>query len=240
MLYFRRPMEELSARHETSSAAERTPLPLTPPLRADGATDRRLVDAWCEWLCALATDAEAAMAAAIAYGELSASSRDQWLDALEQDAMRVQVPKIAVYAPLLAVETDPDRRDRMALAIAADAMDVTPRFPARGLKGKARDGSYVALLVTPLYLDFAQVLACSYRPDHGFFWVRHDPIVRHAQVALEGDKLEGVLLEGTPLKSLIDDLALAVLAQRRAGREIPEALRAFADLFGPGVGDSSP
>lgn len=233
-------MEELSARHETSSAAELTPLPLAPLRRGDAATDRRLIDAWCEWLCALATDAEAAMAAAIAYGELSGAARDQWLDALEQDAIRVQVPKIAVYAPLLAVEADGDRRERMVLAIATDAMDVTPRFPARGLKGRARDGSYVALLVTPLYLDFAQVLACGYRPDHGFFWVRHDPIVRHAQVAREGDQLDGVLLEGTPLRSLIDDLALAVLAQRRAGREIPEALRAFADLFGPGVGDTTP
>jgi hypothetical protein len=232
-------MEELLARHETSPA-ERTPLPLTPPSRVEGATDGRLLDAWCEWLCALATDAEAAMAAAIAYGELSGSARDQWLAALEQDVHRVPVPKIAIYAPLLAVETDMDRRERMVLAIGVDDMDVTPRFPARGLKGTARDGSRVALLVTPLYLEFAQVLACSYRPDRGFFWVRHDPIVRHSQVASEGDVLEGVVLEGTPLKSLIDDLALAVLAQRRAGREIPEALRAFADLFGAGVGDSTP
>jgi hypothetical protein len=49
-----------------------------------------------------------------------------------------------------------------------------------------------------------------------------------------------VLLERTPLRSLIDDLALAVLAQQRSGREPPEALRVFADLFGPNLGGSTP
>ena len=33
---------------------------------------------------------------------------------------------------------------------------------------------------------------------------------------------------------------IGVLAHRRAHREIPEALRVFADLFGPNVGGSSP
>src|SRR5450755_2795281 len=52
------------------SPAERTPLPL------DGArSDTRLLDAWCEWLGALATDAEAALAAAIAYQELDGGAR---------------------------------------------------------------------------------------------------------------------------------------------------------------------
>jgi hypothetical protein len=30
------------------------------------------------------------------------------------------------------------------------------------------------------------------------------------------------------------------LAHKRSGRELPEALRVFADLFGPNVGGSSP
>ncbi|HKO52585.1 MAG TPA: hypothetical protein VJV79_32985, partial [Polyangiaceae bacterium] len=57
------------------SPAERTPLPL--PL--EGRTDPRVLDAWCEWLGALATDAEAALAAAIAYRELDGGARDRWL-----------------------------------------------------------------------------------------------------------------------------------------------------------------
>jgi hypothetical protein len=216
------------------SSAERTPLPL------DMRADARMVDAWCEWLGALATDAEAALAAAIAYRELDENARNHWLSALDQDARRLSVPRIAVYAPLLAVESDPARRARITEAIGPLSADVSPRVGPHGLSGRLADGSRVAVLITPLYLDFVQVLACSYRAERGFGWVRHDPIVDRAQSPRHGDRLEGVLLERTPLRSLIDDLALAVLAQQRSGREPPEALRVFADLFGPNLGGSQP
>jgi len=216
------------------SPAERTPLPL------DARADTRMLDAWCEWLGALATDAEAALAAAIAYQELDGRGRDHWLSALEQDAARLNVPRIAVYAPLLAVESDPERRTRITDAIGPVDAAATPRNAAQGLCGRLPDGSYVAVLITPLYLDFVQVLACSYRMERGFGWVRHDPIVDRRQAPRHGERIDGALLERTPLKSLIDDLAHAVLAHKRSGRELPEALRVFADLFGPNVGGSSP
>jgi hypothetical protein len=212
------------------SPAERTPLPI------DGRADTRVLDAWCEWLGALATDAEAALAAAIAYRELDAVARDHWLSALEQDAVRLKVPRIAVYAPLLAVESDPERRARIADAIGPMDLLAMPRSAAQGLLGKLADGSYVAVLITPLYLNFVQVLACSYRVERGFGWVRHDPIVDREQAPRHGGRIDGALVERTPLKSLIDDLAHAVLAHKRSGRELPEALRVFADLFGPNVG----
>ncbi|HTA91113.1 MAG TPA: hypothetical protein VK745_16095 [Polyangiaceae bacterium] len=217
------------------SPAERTPLPL------DGTrSDTRLLDAWCEWLGALATDAEAALAAAIAYQELDGGARDHWLSALEQDAARLSVPRIAVYAPLLAVESDPERRARITDAIGPVDAAAAPSFAPQGLSGKAPDGSSVAVLITPLYLDFVQVLACSYRVERGFGWVRHDPIVDRRQALRHGERIEGTVVERTPLKSLIDDLAHAVLAHKRSGRELPQALRVFADLFGPNVGGSSP
>ena len=216
------------------SPAERTPLPL------DGRADTRVVDAWCEWLGALATDAEAALAAAIAYRELDGGARDHWLSALEQDAARLKVPRIAVYAPLLAVESDPERRTRITDAIGPMDASATPRFASQGLSGKLADGSRLAVLITPLYLDFVQVLACSYRVERGFGWVRHDPIVDRRHALRHGERIEGALVERTPLKSLIDELAHAVLAHKRSGRELPEALRVFADLFGPNVGGSSP
>jgi len=215
-------------------AADRTPLP------SDGRTDTRVLDAWCEWLGALATDAEAALAAAIAYQELDGGARDHWLSALEQDAVRLKVPRIAVYAPLLAVESDPERRARITDAIGPMDAAATPRFAAQGLSGQLSDGSRVAVLMTPLYLDFVQVLACSYRVDLGFGWVRHDPIVDRRHAPRHGERIDGALVESTPLKSLIDELAHAVLAHKRSGREQPEALRVFADLFGPNVGGSSP
>jgi hypothetical protein len=214
--------------------AERTPLPI------DGRSDSRVLDAWCEWLGALATDAEAALAAAIAYRELDGGARDHWLSALEQDAVRLKVPRIAVYAPLLAVESDPERRMRITDAIGPVDAAATPRNAPQGLCGRLSDGSSVAVLITPLYLDFVQVLACSYRMEAGFGWVRHDPIVDRRQAPRHGERIDGALIERTPLKSLIDDLAHAVLAHKRSGRDLPEALRVFADLFGPNVGGSSP
>lgn len=199
-----------------------------------------MLDAWCEWLSALATDAEAALAAAIAYRELDDKGRVSWLNALEQDASRIKVPRIAVYAPLLAVESDPERRERITFAMGPADLDATPRGAIQALCARRSDGVRIATVIVPLYLDFVQVLACAYTPDRGFAWVRHDPIVELKRAPLPGDVLDGAQLERTPLKALIDDLSHAVLSQRRSGRDLPEALRVFADLFGPNVGGSSP
>lgn len=217
--------------------AERTPLPTQGG--ADLPRDERVVAAWREWLRALATDAEAALAAAIAYRELDGAARQEWLDALEQDAPELAVPKFAVYAPLLAVESDPERRARIHRAV-GPLESATPSVAAQALGGMGPHGLRVAVLVSPLYLDFVQVLACAYREQRGFEWVRHDPIVDRRRVPQHGERVEGVTIERTPLRPLIDELAHAVLAHKRSGRELPEALRVFADLFGPSGGDSAP
>ena len=217
------------------ASADRTPLP-----EVIRGTDSRVLDAWCEWLGALATDAEAALAAAIAYRELDAQGRTSWLNALEQDSVRLKVPRIAVYAPLLAVESDPERRDRITFAIGPAEIEATPRAAVQALSARHADGVRIATVIVPLYLDFVQVLACAYRPEGGFSWVRHDPIVDTKHAPRPGDLLDGAILERTPLKALIDELSHAVLSQRRGGREIPEALRVFADLFGPNIGGSTP
>jgi hypothetical protein len=209
--------------------AETTPIPGDVVL----GVEPRVVDAWCVWLDALATDAEAALAAAIAYRELDGSARDTWLSALEQDANSVGVPRIAVYAPLLAVESDPERRSRIAAAIGPEDARAMPRTPAYALRGVNPRGLRVVTVVTPLYLDFVQVLACGYWSQQGFEWVRHDPIVESGRAPRRGDQLEGVVLERAPLELVVDELAEAILAHRRSGRPIPEALRMFADLFGP-------
>ncbi len=228
-------MTEQERRLSSTAGADPLPVPLPVPARSE----QRLVEAWREWLRALATDAEAALAAAIAYQELGGEARDQWLGALEQDAELIAVPKFAVYAPLLAVESDPERRDRIQRAVGS--LDTaSPRAAAEGFQGIARHGLRIAVVVHPLYLDFVQVLACAYRTDMGFDWVRHDPIVTRTRAPRENDLLEGAVLESTPLRSLIDDLAHAVLAHRRSGRELPEALRVFADLFGPQADGSTP
>lgn len=218
------------------SEPDQTPLPLA----QSSGLDARVVDAWVTWLGALATDAEAALAAAMAYKELDGSARDRWLSALEHDTERVNVPRIAVYAPLLAVESDPERRTRITEAIGPADVAATPRVAASALCGATSGGLRVAAIVTPLYLDFVQVLACGYRMDAGFDWVKHDPIVDRKNAPRPGDSIGEASLESTPLKPLVDQLAHAVLAHQRSGRVLPEALKVFADLFGPGADGSIP
>lgn len=216
--------------------ADTTPLPHA----AAAGADRRTLDVWCAFLDRLATDAEAALAAAMAYRELDGSARDTWISALEQDIDRVNVPRIAVYAPLLAVETDPRRRSRVLAAVGPAQAEATPRSPAYALASRPSanrqkaDPRRVATIVAPLYLDFVQVLACSYRPGEAFDWVKHDPIVERVHAPRPGGVLGDVVLEATPLRAVVDELALTVVAHTRTGQVLPEALSVFADLFGPG------
>jgi len=208
-------------------------------LRRLKGVDERMQQAWCQWLTALASDAEAALAAAMAYRALGPSERDTWLAALAQDADQLSVPKIALYAPLLAVESDSGRRERMLAATGGSLVDATPRIAAYALRGWGKGGVRVAILVTPLYLNFVQVLACGYHSSRGFDWVRHDPIVDKDQAPVAGNEIEGLHTESAPLGSVIDELALAVLAHQRAGRSLPEALRVLSDIFEPSFGSGS-
>jgi hypothetical protein len=173
------------------------------------------------------------MAAAMAYRELDDAARDVWLAALEEDIDRVEAPRIAVYAPLLAVETDPRRRAQVLAAMGPAQPEAAPRAAAFALGCRREGVSRLAAIVTPLYLDFVQVLACAYEVGERFEWVKHDPILERNRAPRAGDELGGVVLEHVPLRTVVDDLALTVVAQTRAGRALPEALSVFADLFGP-------
>lgn len=216
---------------EPTEAAEKETSQLSAVLSTN--VDRRFVSIWCTFLGQLARDAAAAHAAAMAYRDLDAAARDVWIGALEQDVPRIGVPRIAVYAPLLAVETDPARRIRISQAIGQIEPEVARRDTSRALVGIRPDGLRVAALVTPLYLDFVRVLACGYRPGDRFEWVKHDPIAEDRQAPLAGDTIDDAALERAPIKCVIDELALTVVAHNRQGRPVPEALCLFADLFGP-------
>ncbi len=210
--------------------ADATPLPSVPAVGADP----RLVDAWCAFLGRLATDAEAALAAAMAYRELAGPAREDWILALAHDIDKVSVPPIAVYAPLLAVETEPRRRQRILSALGPVHADATPTTAAFALASRPGGESRIAVIVAPLYLDFVQVLACGYRHAEGFDWVKHDPIVELRRAPHAGELVGGVEVEATPLGAVVDDLAITVVAHARTGGTLPEALSVFADLFGPG------
>jgi hypothetical protein len=201
------------------------------------AVDPRVHSAWRTWLSALAADAEAAMAAALAYESLPQEARDAWLDALEADAPTLDVPAVALYAPLLAVETEgSERRARIEAAIAAAPAFGGRPGEARALLGVGPDGTHACVIVIPLYLQFVQVLACKYTPTGGFVVVRHDPL-RHAEGVGALDSFEGVSLEPTPLGIVVEELAHAILADRREQRATPPALASFAHLFAPDLDD---
>jgi hypothetical protein len=207
--------------------------------------DARVLSAWRQWLGALATDADAAHAAAMAYKDLDGAGRDVWLDALARDTGHIDVPKIAVYAPLLAVEIDPERRQRIegelyAANLLSIAGETTPRR-VQALQGVTRGSKqHVAAVIMPLYLDFVQVFACGYTPGARFEWVRHDPIVASGAAPGVGVTLADAVMEAQPLKAVIDDLAITVLAHRRAGLELPSALEVLTELFAPCLDDGIP
>src|SRR4051812_43651182 len=174
---------------------------------SDHDIDPRVRSAWRSWLSALATDAEAAMAAALAYESLPDEGRDAWLDALESDAPTLNVPMIALYAPLLAVEAEITRRLRIEAALGEresspdDAKKDVLAADTRALSGVAPDGKHLCVIVAPLYLDFVEVLVCRYTPTGGFVAVKHEPM-RHASDVPhvpQGTRaeIEGVAVEQT-------------------------------------------
>jgi hypothetical protein len=213
------------------SAAENRAPSQPPPPPEDAVDDEHVGSAWRSWLSALAADAEAATAAALAYESLPAEARDAWLDALEVDGPVLEVPLVALYAPLLAVELDPIRRSRIQKALAADPV---PRNDGpenvQAMRGVGRDGTHACILVAPLYLDFVQVLACRYTPGGGFLAVRHDPFC-HAGDLPPVQDVDGVAVEPTPLHIIVEELAHAILADKRVQRAPPSALASFAHLF---------
>jgi hypothetical protein len=213
---------------------EQGPCVATADASTGGATataDGRVVGAWCAWLGALATNAEAALAAALAYKQLGNEARDHWLAAVEKDVEHLNIPRIAAFAPLLAVEVDPERRLRISNAIGSASDELTVGSDAKGLAGYDERGMRVCVVITPLYLDFVQVLACGYHVHQGFEWVRHEPILCRSAAPTESQVLEGATLEWVPMQPLVDELAHAVVAHRRSDRQLPEALGFFAHLF---------
>lgn len=189
--------------------------------------DPRAHAAWRTWLAALAHDPDAVTAAALAYESLPPDGRDAWLEALEADAPEVGVPKVALFAPLLAVEHEDERRFRIASHVTGAPRRSTPPRALVGDHGAHR----ICVIVSPLYLDFVELLTCRYDPDHGIHEAKHDWLVHVRRVEDLARELGTKLLE-RPLAHIVEELAHAVVADRRAGRAAPEDLLRYIDLFG--------
>jgi hypothetical protein len=190
--------------------------------------DPRAHAAWRTWLAALARDADAVTAAALAYESLGPDGREAWLDALEHDAPDVGVPKIALYAPLLGVEEDDERRARIVLNVVGAARRSTP---PRALVGSIVEDR-VCLIITPLYLDFVEILFCRYDPDVGIREAWHKWLAHTSDVDACASEVGVPMTEG-PLPAVVEELAHAVVADRRHGRTAPPSLVRYIDLFAP-------
>ncbi len=217
---------------EATLANGAIPVAKKPPLPSPPVVDGRSTAVWRQWLSSMATDAEAALAAAFAYREMDSDGREQWLSSLELDAPLVNVPKVALYAPLLAVESDPERRDRLLFALGELSLELAPAAKACSFLGFGEGGARTYVVATPLYLRFFQVLACGVREGE-FVWVNHDPIVAHEGIPQAGDVLKGTALDEAPMKSVLDELASCVLSHQRTGKPLPEALSVLGELLGP-------
>ena len=201
---------------------------------AHDAPDPRMAGAFRAWLEALATDPDAATAAAMAYESLGPEGRDAWLDAVEAEAPHVEVPALALYAPLLGVEPDKGRRARMADALSEAPLALATARTMRALLGLHPSGDAVAAIVIPLYLDFVELLVCRYEPDTGITSARRGPLLRSADVwdgAQRVREIDGVAVDEVPFARVIEDLAHALVADKRGGRPPPEPLRTYEFLF---------
>jgi len=230
------PLEPSISGKLVGAPADRTPLP-----ELARGTDTRVLDAWCEWLGALATDAEAALAAAIAYRELDAHGRTFLAQRARADSVRLKVPRIAVYAPLLAVESD--SRTFASASRLPWARPKSRPLRASPFRHFLRAAPMVCASPPWSCLCIWTSFRCWPAPfalKPVFLGCVHDPSSELKRAPGPGHHLEGVELERTPLKALIDELSHAVLSQRRNGARATRALRVFADLFGPNIGGSTP
>ena len=189
------------------------------------------------------TRGEAATGAALAYESLDPEGREAWLDALEAEASLLDVPALALYAPLLGVEGDPQRRARMEAVLAAAPVLVPPPRTLRALHGRHASGDSVAAIVIPLYLDFVELLVCRYQPDVGVTSAQRGPLLRASEV-WSGDgairEIEGAALSELPFAHVVEELAHALVADQRQGRPPPEPLRTYHFIFALPPGDSTP
>ncbi|WP_394837855.1 hypothetical protein LVJ94_13165 [Pendulispora rubella] len=194
--------------------------------------------AWRVWLEALASDAEAAWAAALTYGELPRAVRQDWLDALDADLPTLGVPKVAVYAPLLAVEADEELRLRMVHAMGPlEGKSAWQAWRADSAQAGAPEGTMILVLVRSLYLHFVELLVCTVAPDDVLVSAVHEPLsdgrAFEAGQSVDGEPFAAGELQPVPLEDAVEALAHAVVAERRKGHTLPDVMARFSDLFTP-------
>jgi hypothetical protein len=100
------------------------------------------------------------------------------------------------------------------------------------LRGFVSGGERVVALVWASE-DGGHAFLCRYHPTRGFRWARREDLTEHGTLT-EGERIDGIPLERTPLKPVLEELAHAVVAHRRAGAPLPPELQLLVGLLSPG------
>lgn len=198
----------------------------------DGAAGGRV--AWLSYLRSLATSADAALGCALAYEELPHSARAELVSLLEADVAAAGASRLAVVAPLLAVERD----EALRRALRKLAGRGRRRRLARATLGRrafvAEAGRERALaLATPAYLGFADLVVARLA-DGGALLAVATELVEDARALARAAAIAAVPVDAfgvVPWADAVDELAGAVLASRREGRALPPAAPRLAELF---------
>ncbi|WP_394827045.1 hypothetical protein [Pendulispora albinea] len=186
---------------------------------------------------ALASDAEAAWAAALTYGDLPRDIRETWLDALDADVPTLGVPPVAIYAPLLGVEGDEELRLRIVRAMGPLEGDCPWRAWLGETSAAAPDdrSACTIVLVRSLYLHFVELLICRVGSGDELHSVTHEPLSDGRSFTdgaeIDGAPYGGGTLRHVPLDDAVEVLAHAIVAHRRQGHPVPDVMTKFVDLF---------
>lgn len=183
------------------------------------------------WLSRLATDADAVMAASALYEGLSAGERDAWLSAIEEEIPEVAVPKVALFAPFLGVETDEARMARMEAHVEGGLFRTT----VEAFAGTFADGDRALFYVFGRHLDFVETLLCrlagsAEERSLGIRSVVAEALTRRPELPRLISQL-GVLLSPVPLDEATVELGHAVVADARNGVSLSPLLTRFTELF---------
>lgn len=194
----------------------------------EGAVDDRAFQAY---LRALAKDPDAIVAWALAYEAAGEAERDAWVRLIETEVAVLPVAREAVVGPLLAVEDGPRRRARLGELVrdVAAAAAAIPRRAAR--LDVPETGARTYALLLPLWLHFAELVVVALDGEGRVAGAQRDPVVDARDAASVLAAALGPAGEPVDPRDAIDDLAHAVLATRRGGRALPEALSRTTRLF---------
>lgn len=100
------------------------------------------------------------------------------------------------------------------------------------MQGFAPGGERVVALIWTSE-EGGHLLSCRYHVGRGFLWVRREDLAERGPPEA-GHEIDGLPLERTPLKPVLDELAHAVVAHRRAHGALPGELQLLVGLLTPG------